>query len=539
MSQYKELGKKAYSLGDDGYERFEKKCRTKVEAEVRSRKTACELDIRKNAAKEKELSVELARFGDISRGVLTESLIRGVIALLFFVFASAGELVFCLWLMGFAGLSSTETLLIAITFVLLVAKAVDQYIEMHRRRFPESSDDLFLAAACIGLVFIITSIVLSAHLRQIIHQTVSSIGDGGTLETTVEQAKYFYKGSSRLYMFMLATLSMAFALVGGVAFHEGKNRILTSLPALRCYRQLDKARELMAIRSQEIIELDTEMVRFDAEFDEGYMEAAREEKEKTLSASQKAETGAKGRVSEFGRLLSHIIFLVFLALFVGFLLVGLAGAGEHHQHIIFLDVSGSESVKDYTGNNTEFEMNRKGIGAFIRNDLGPATVIKVFGITENTFSRPYILLEGATPADKGRFGEKIAAEKLTLSKKWESLEIRPNAKATDILGAAYLASVLYSGKSGSRHLTFFSDMRECSKVLDLERPSSIDVERALKKVEEARGFPRLDGVGVRCLGVHGAGKLPSYWLGLRAFWISFFKRCNAQMLTFNIERRMR
>src|ERR1700691_6124842 len=73
------------------------------------------------------------------------------------------------------------------------------------------------------------------------------------------------------------------------------------------------------------------------------------------------------------------------------------------------------------------------------------STITVIRITENSFGQPYILLAATISDDPGYFGERLASARHQLVGAWQtrSMQIKPSAKNTDILGAALLASELF------------------------------------------------------------------------------------------------
>ncbi|EFK10017.1 conserved hypothetical protein [delta proteobacterium NaphS2] len=261
--------------------------------------------------------------------------------------------------------------------------------------------------------------------------------------------------------------------------------------------------------------------------------------EQIESARKSKPTKSQGAVkpNRVGKFLPPLIplILVLLAVLIFLILRGEAKADQ--LNIIFLDLSGSQKVTGYSGKKTEFQKNVRSIEDFIRNNLVPGDELKVVGITESTFSRPNVLLDGTVSREKGAFGENLAREKLRLLNKWKNLDLKPTAKKTDILGAANLAAILFSDRPGKKHLIFFSDMRQCTREMDIETPNQIDCKKALATVTQKGLVPDMQGIQVICLGVHSAKKTPVYWRNLKQFWAAFFHQANAKLVTFTMERR--
>jgi len=209
------------------------------------------------------------------------------------------------------------------------------------------------------------------------------------------------------------------------------------------------------------------------------------------------------------------------------------------ETIVFLDMSRSMESNDYAGRQTEFQKNVKGIEALIRNDLMPGEKLKVLGITECSFSNPYFLLEGQVSTNKGAFGEIIARDKLTLVQAWKKLNLKPTAKMTDIFGAINLGSNLFNPRDRNKKLILFSDMRHYTRELDLESPSVINKDIEIKRAVEKGCLAPLPDVRIWCLGVHSAGKAPTYWRSLNAFWVEYFRQSKASdPIVISMERRI-
>jgi hypothetical protein len=253
------------------------------------------------------------------------------------------------------------------------------------------------------------------------------------------------------------------------------------------------------------------------------------------------DTSLKGNIQwNMGQYIGFIIvspvFLILVILLVLLLFRGKAGAAET---IMFLDMTMSSEASDYTGRETEFQKNVKGIEAFIQNNLTAEERIRIIGITDRSFSNPYMLLEGQIPKDKGAFGEKIAREKIKILQTWRKLNLKPTAKSTNIFDAIQLASVIFSPNDKSKKMIIFSDMREYGKHVDLESPNRIEVNRVFNVVVSNGLIPSLDGVKIWCVGVHSSGKTTIYWQGLKEFWSKYFKQANAiEPIVFSMERRI-
>jgi len=330
-------------------------------------------------------------------------------------------------------------------------------------------------------------------------------------------------------------LTITVTMVGGTSFHLSKSLILGSRPALRLYKQLRKVRDEMIRLGEQISNLKARVPEFESEFEKGL----KEEQLKQLRIEEKARKNEikwnriKERIKAIAPVILLPITIILITIAVFFLLRGEAKGAEY---IVLIDISKSTDVSQYSGKGNEFNKSTKAVESIIRNDLSAGDKIKALAVTERSFSRPFFLLNDEIPKKKGAFGENLARKKIQLLKKWKGLDLKPTAKATDLLGALFLASILYSSDKDKR-LIIFSDMRNTSE-LNIERLKKIDVQRSISIVEKLGLIPDLKGTRVSCLGIHSVGKSPSYWLSLREFWKEFFRRAGAEALTFSIERRL-
>ena len=533
MTTAKKLGRIAYHAGPEKCNELKDLYLREKEADVKKVKKICELKMKVSSEEEKNVRAELALRGNISEEVMRENIWRAICASLPLAVCVTGEFFFTHWTIKYFGLGSIESYLVAITIVLISIKCVDLCIEFLRKEYRILDNHIFLVFACIGFLCVILIALFSAEIRlalQEMYHTTSST----TLEHTVQKADEFFSYNSKPFIFLMVALNIAFTIIGGMSYHIAKNRFFVFLPLRRLYKRLKKARNELERTAEIMIAQDLRVPQFVAEFE---TVVAEEEKKKRDRENQKTGGVKSQTVKKIRYFQPQFIpvILIILALILFLVLRGEARGSE--DHIILLDVSGSVNVNDYTATETEFKKNVIAIEGFIRNHISPGDELKVIAITECSFSRPYILLDTRISPKKGAFGEILSREKLRLLKMWKKLDLKPTAKATDILGAVNLTAILFSQKTGKKNLIIFSDMRQCTKELNLESPQKIDAVNTLAKVEGL--IPQMAGVKVTCLGVHSAGKNPVYWLSLKAFWAGFFRKAKAELITFSIERRYR
>jgi hypothetical protein len=153
----------------------------------------------------------------------------------------------------------------------------------------------------------------------------------------------------------------------------------------------------------------------------------------------------------------------------------------------------------------------------------------------------YILLSATVPDDPGYFGERLGVARNKLVGVWKqrSARLQPSFASTDILGALFLASQIFSQQpSGAerRILVLFSDMRNHTRDLDLELTSQMDAMRA--HVKSSPVPVDLAGVRVCVLGMDGAGKPLNYWKRLEEFWMEYFRDSGSALSSFSHLREL-
>ena len=111
---------------------------------------------------------------------------------------------------------------------------------------------------------------------------------------------------------------------------------------------------------------------------------------------------------------------------------------------------------------------------------------------------------------------------------------------TDLLGAILVAAQVFDHPTADRKevLIIFSDMRQATSVLDLERPVLVNKTEALQQVAKSHLIPDLHGVEVYALGVDASGKSVNYWQTLRDFWIGYFALAGATVESYSILRQV-
>lgn len=191
---------------------------------------------------------------------------------------------------------------------------------------------------------------------------------------------------------------------------------------------------------------------------------------------------------------------------------------------------------------SEFEDNVRAVSRLMVQ-MQAGSRITILGITDRSLVNPLILLSARLPSDPGYFGSRLAAGTQALSAAWKKRieNLEPTFRQTDLLGALTFAAESFARSDAARkRLIIFSDMRQYTAELDLEKPKVIDVRKSLKQVELQGGFAPLRGVEIYVFGAgaHGRDKGTAYWIGLKTFWVEYFRRSGATLRIFSTTREM-
>jgi len=531
-SEAQELAKIARPCNERERERLRDLKEKEIKADAERIRKNSFLDIQVNMEGQDRIRAEIEERGNVSERTARESLMIAIFALVLLVVSIAGEFAYAKWMIAFFGLNPIETILVAATIVIISLKGFDLYLESIRRHYPEHESRHLLVISCIGLVAIFLLLFFSAELRQALQEVVGPLSTASDPEEIIRRSDEFYTHHSGMYISLLTALTLSFTIIGGVSFHVVKNRIPFSWSILKLYRRLRKTRDALRKASELIIVQEGRVEQFNAEYAKCLMKEESEHRKATEKQNTTTRTSKKAFPSHVG---SSLITLILIALVLFLLLRGLARGAEHH---ILLDLSKSVGVSDYKGKDTEFSKNIHAIEDFIRHRLAPGDGIMVVGITEQSFANPYTLMNARLSKKKGAFGEVLARERVRLLNQWKKQDLKPCARATDIFGAIALSSISFSPHATNKRLMIYSDMRNCTREVNIEKPERIDGEKVLAQVKKHGLIPQLDKVEVLCLGVHSSGKSLAYWQDLRKFWHQFFRLSQANLKIFSRERRI-
>ena len=550
MESPEQLGRMALRMKPEDQKHFKEASMVirKEESMAKNRKLANKQE--GLSAKYRRQQTELTQRGFVPNIFTHESLIRGIFMGIILLISSVGEFIFAQWMLV-PFMEYWQSCVVALTIVILSFEGVNNYLASIRKRKPKLDDQIFLVFSILGFLLLILLIFFGAEVRQTLFQTSATVNASTSPDETVKAASAFYGTANASFVWLMVTLSAAITIIGGMAYHDVKNRIMMAFTYRKLYRDIEESETALQTVNDQQADSDEERNSFEARFDQGLLKAQAEQLEAeqvsatientVRPASQQSnaqpannQTSADTKLDTFIVISPLVIILIAVLLF--FVFKSVARADET---IVFLDMSRSMESNDYTNKQTEFQKNVNGIESFIGNYLMPGGKLRVLGITENSFSNPYLLLEGQVSTNKGAFGEVVARDKLNLVQAWKKLNLKPIAKMTDIFGALNLGSNLFNHRERKKQLILFSDMRHYTREIDLETPGVINKDSEIKRVTEKGCLAPLPDVKIWCLGVHSAGKEPIYWRSLNAFWVEYFRQAKASdPIVFSMERRL-
>jgi hypothetical protein len=116
--------------------------------------------------------------------------------------------------------------------------------------------------------------------------------------------------------------------------------------------------------------------------------------------------------------------------------------------------------------------------------------------------------------------------------------LAPNARRTDILGALLVAGQMFdeAPRSSRKVLVVYSDMRQDTTQINLDRRNGIPAGAALAEAAKSAPVGALKDVQAYCAGVDAAAKDASDWERLQVFWERYFASVGAHLRSYNVLR---
>ncbi len=490
--------------------------------------------INRYVEKEREIMKEMSMHGDVPKGMAGANILRSLMMLVLLSFSVMGEFSLAKWTIQPFGLGEVETNFLAVMILIFTLEGMSYFLTILRKKFPASQENLFLILGLASILLLVLIILVGAEIRgQLFHMsTLKELAPSP--EETIKGAENFYKETSGSFIVLMVCLSMAVLVIGGLSWHDLRNRFFPSISLWMLHKAHEKIRKEMQTLTEAIIEIEIRVQKFLSELDFTYL------REKLILSARGPSAGSflsrlqSENRNNFWKVIGLTILLILGVIVFFFAFRGIARS----ETVIFLDLSQSMAACDYSGQESEFQKNVRGVEAYLTN-ISSGEDLKVIGVTERTFSTQYVLLEGKITNRKDAFGQGTARDRLNLLNKWRGLKLEPSAPGTDLFGAMQLAEIIFGKNSKNRKLIFFSDMQQCGQGFNIEAPNVLNSRGLLKEVTQKGLVASLDGAVVWCLGVHSTGKAPSYWKSLREFWTLYFQQARVKELkAFTPERRV-
>lgn len=374
------------------------------------------------------------------------------------------------------------------------------------------------AAACVATL---TSGMILAVIRgDLLTEQLSHTNPVATIEagTPTEQTQNtFYERTLGHLRLVMALLAFALEVGAGIALHEARrwSRIGEDGIALRAH--LTQVHNQMIEHAHNLRVLENEGVMFERQFRRDFSRSL-----------------LNGAVRFAARNLPLLIVSCAL------LMSTRAFAVDHVDLVVFLDLSASEAAKD-GASRSEFQKNIDGVTSVLAA-LPAGSRVTIYGVTSDTFGKPYPLLTAQLTDDEGYFKERLAKGRAELVRAWQerSRQLQPTFPHTDLLGAFLLASQQFAEtKKGYRKvLVVFSDMRQSTPLLDLEHGGTIyERSEALRRAEQECPAD-LHGIEIYALGVDANGVSLGDWRALQEFWLEYLRQAGANAQDYSILREL-
>jgi len=403
----------------------------------------------------------------------------------------------------------TESFVISLGLMLCGTAAIEEYLRAMSSRNPATFSRRRLWLVYFSAIFFIVSLVLLSNARAAL---ISANASAGGLEAQVNAANKFYSHTSFVYI-AIALGSLAIAFVAGLLLHEAISRILVSGPAVSHAKRIKEREQTIGRIAASIKEYEALPKKTVSEYDRGVLDGPR--------------SGENFLLSPVAMILIALGLILVIAVFA-------RGEEINDQSVVLLfDLSGSIQGSDYL-EKTEFQKNYQFVEEIIKK-LEPGTRLRIVGVTEQSFEKPFIILDQEISKVTGYFSEKSAREKLSVINVWKNLKLEAKAKATDVFGALIYASLLFDKERGQKKLIILSDLRNTTEI-DLETPQIIS-EKAFQLAEAKGLIADLRGVEVWAIGVSTINKPFQYWNSLKGFWTEYFEKAGAHLVSYSAERR--
>jgi hypothetical protein len=400
---------------------------------------------------------------------------------------------------------------------------VDRTLEVHETREATRLVKFATTIACLAALssLLLLAIVRGHILRQQLQSTtvVQIEDEGAGTPVTREQDGDFYGRTTTLMQMVMALLAIAMEIGAGLAVREAKRWGASgSENPDELRHKLQEVRQQMIAYAHER----TVLEKAGAVFEEGFR------RDFARSVLNRAKNGTLKRFSAF------VLFAALLAS------IQSVSAQTRVNLVVVPDLTASVASANGLDHKSEMDRNIAAVSKLLAA-LPAGSRITVLGVTDHSFSQPYVLLSARIDPDEGYFKERVKSARAQLVQAWQkrSSSLVSRFQQTDLLGALVVSGQVFQSEPGTRNvLVVLSDMRHETPGLNFAKPALLPKERVLHQVERARLVANLKGVEVYVLGVDGAGKSVAYWDSLREFWLAYFREAGAELRTYSMLREV-
>ena len=411
-----------------------------------------------------------------------------------------------------------ETWLYSLAVATVCAVATDEVLEQcGREKLVTGAATVSFMAGLGGLLMmaLVRGDILLLYLKNTLSAGVADAALAGSID-----ALRFYEAAAGKLRLFFALLGVAMELSTGLAIYKARRigpRLPDALAALTNRLRLVEMEMITLLHRIEFLKREPDI--FENQFTRDFY----------LGLIQGAARRTSKRVGPF---LGALVCVALLAPSL---------TAQRLDAVVGLDLSLSSAAKNYDGN-LEHAKNVDGAARLVET-LPVGARVRVFGITDQSFSRPLVMLSGDIPDDRGplAFVDRIETARRRLAAAMRDLgrNAPPKYPQTDVIGFLIVAGdLLHEEPRGRKVLVMFSDMRHSAPPPNIESPRLVPVAGALRAVEARHEIADLRAVNVYVYGVHAAGKDIPYWQSLRAFWEQYFAKAGATLKCFSMMREV-
>ncbi len=382
-------------------------------------------------------------------------------------------------------------------------------------------EKLIKALATVAFVAAISSLVCLAVIRgDVLAQQIKNIAPAVTFEddapATEQPHNSFYEETLVLLRLVMALLAVAMELGAGLALYDARRLGKDGgIDSASISTELAQVRAEMISILLELTALENEPAVFETRFWRDFYR----------SMLTHTARNALGKL-----LLAALAFLI--------LLPSNVFAAQRVNLVVLVDLTQSVNVAGHDSK-SELERNFHAVTQLLAQ-ITAGSHVSIIGITESSFSQPYILLTADIADDEGYFKEKLANARQQLVAAWTNRTRRfeRNCPRTDVIGVLLLAGQIFHQLPSDRRniLVILSDMRHNAGGLSLKASQATTVDGLIRDARTKGLIADLKGDEVYVMGVDNAGQDVAEWNRLREIWKSYFNDSGARVSRYSVLR---